>query len=351
MTRDQMLDQMNETAVTTGNGVFKIGEPSLAGIGDASLMDPAAGTWAGLGSLLGTSTAQITVTSAAMLGGRVYLSGLAADGTPTLYALPAAAASKLATIDVTAAAAVGTGGAATVADWRGDAASSLSMRAGDTATWTAVPSAGYTFSKWVDEGGATVSTDAAFSAVASASRTLTAQFEAVGQQRTFDNGVKATLSAGSSEDIETLVVEPRDEAGDEVAGALGDRTLQGDWDAHFTDGKTDGFGTLTLSFPATGDTVQVWEVHAGKLTIGADQAVEDGMASVPTTTLSEFAVTSAPSKASAASGTAAAVAAKSASSTATAKTGDAAVPIALGALALAAAAAGVAIAIRRRKRD
>jgi uncharacterized repeat protein (TIGR02543 family) len=163
--------------------------------------------------------------------------------------------------------------------------------------------AGYTFAGWNTEadGSGTAYADKAtvsnLTAADGGTFTLHAQWSpARVQTRTFAiDGVEVTATlTGSGESIDGLVVEKRSSASDAVAGALGGRTLQGDWDVHFTDGTTEGFGTLTLTFPATGGTVQVWEVHSGALAKGADQAVSGGTASATVTTLSEFAVTSAP---------------------------------------------------------
>jgi surface protein len=169
--------------------------------------------------------------------------------------------------------------------------------------------------------------------------------------------VTATLT-GSSKSIDGLVVARRASASDAVTGALGGRVLQGDWDVYFTDGTTEGFGTLTLAFPATGGTVQVWEVHSGALTRGADQAVSGGTASATVTTLSEFAVTSAADAGSTATtattattaATTTTAAKASTSATATPRTGDGSggAPSALLLAAAGAALAALAAGWRRR---
>jgi C1A family cysteine protease len=96
------------------------------------------------------------------------------------------------------------------------------------------------------------------------------------QTRTYANGVTATL-VGSDESIDDLVVARRDDVPDgelaatpsqEMLSALGNRTLESDWDAYFTDGTTTGFGTLTLSLPASGDEAQVWQLHDGTVADG-----------------------------------------------------------------------------------
>jgi C1A family cysteine protease len=97
------------------------------------------------------------------------------------------------------------------------------------------------------------------------------------QTRTYANGVTATL-VGSDESIDDLVVARRDDIPDgelattpsqEMLSALAGRTLESDWDVYFTDGTITGFGTLTLSLPASGDEAQVWQLHAGTVADGA----------------------------------------------------------------------------------
>jgi hypothetical protein len=192
--------------------------------------------------------------------------------------------------------------------------------------------------------GATVSN---LTTEAGATVTLHAQWRpAQAQARTFAVGgveVTATLT-GSAESIDDLVVERRASASDVVASALGGRTLQGDWDVYFTDGRTEGFGTLTLTFPATGDVVQVWEVHSGRLAEGADQAPSSGTASATVTTLSEFAVVSAPAEA--ATAVTPATSTSSTTTTSTPATGDGTSP-ALPVAIVGACVAALALARRR----
>jgi len=166
------------------------------------------------------------------------------------------------------------------------------------------------------------------------------------------NGVTAVL-VGSGEDIVNLVIEPREAVSDTISSALGARALQSDWDVYFTDGTTEDFGTLTLTFPATGETAQIWELHGGRLVQDADQAVVGGKVSATVTTLSEFAVVDggvapgpspAPTPQNSATGT------PSAAVSSTARTGDAVAPWALAVAALVAAAgAAVVFAARRRR--
>jgi uncharacterized repeat protein (TIGR02543 family) len=192
MTANQSRDQMGIPTVVTGNGLFRIGAASYENVGDATLIDPVAGTWTGLGSLLGTSTSQITVSSGAMLDGKIYLSGV---DEPALYTLPSSVAAKLATTDVTLTASAQTGGTATVQDWRGEAAGTLGVRGGDTATWTATADAGYAFAGWYGADGNKVSPDATYAASATSAATLTARFSANSYTVAFDaNGGTGTMA-------------------------------------------------------------------------------------------------------------------------------------------------------------
>lgn len=152
---------------------------------------------------------------------------------------------------------------------------------------------GYFFAGWNTEadGSGTSYADGATVENLSADDGATVKLYAQWGQKKEMNGVTAVL-VGSGEDIDSLVIEPREAVSDTISSALGTRTLQSDWDIYFTDGMTEGFGTLTLTFPATGGTVQVWEVHSGKLFKGNDQAVSNETVSATVTTLSEFAVTS-----------------------------------------------------------
>ena len=157
--------------------------------------------------------------------------------------------------------------------------------------------AGYTFAGWATaKGGSRAYADGAsvenLATADGAIVTLYAVWVPYTQTKTLENGVVITLT-GSTKTIDQLVVKRHSPASDIIMNTLGNRVLQSDWDIYFTDGTTEDFGTLTLTFPATGDTVQIWEVHNGTLTKGADQQVANGMATVTVTTLSEFAVTAA----------------------------------------------------------
>ena len=374
---------LTRVQTAAGNGIVVAGQSvdgltgATAGIGDLQVVGADASV-RGLGFYgLTPAASGFSVGSMAMYEGRLYIEAidLDTDGeVPQLYTIPDTEQAKLASTDAALTATAEAGGAATVADWRGGAASDITVRQGDTATWTATAQNGYTFDGWYDADGNLASSEAAYSAVATADTALTARFtahtytvtfdanadDAVGtmtgqpmtygtpvalttctlsrpgytfagwntladgsgtsyadgatvsnltatdgdtvalyaqwspivQTRTFDNGVSATLSASPNEDIVALIVVPRSAPSNLVSNALGSHLLIGDWDVYFTDGRTSGFGTLTLSFPATGDTAQIWEVHSGTLSQGAEQTVDGGKVSTTTTTLSEFAVIS-----------------------------------------------------------
>lgn len=149
-----------KSEASVGNGIVLAGE-SLTGYGDLQLVG-IDGSMAKLGSYGLSAADGLTVGSAAMYGGKLYLNCVdhATENANStgLYALPDAAASKLASTDVTvsAAASPAAGGTASVSDWRGSASPSLSVREGDTATWTAEPAAGYHFAGWADASGSAV---------------------------------------------------------------------------------------------------------------------------------------------------------------------------------------------------
>jgi plastocyanin len=167
---------------SVGNGLVIAGQ-TLAGSGDLQLIGTDA-SMTKLGSFGLSSADGLAVGSMAMLGGRLYLncaSRATEDGLSTgLYSLPAAAAAKLATTDVAETASVSAdgGGTAAVSDWRGGTASELSVRSGDTVTWTATADAGHTFVGWYDAAGNEVSSDAVYSATAGTATALTARFSA-----------------------------------------------------------------------------------------------------------------------------------------------------------------------------
>lgn len=146
-------------------------------------------------------------------------------------------------------------------------------------------------------------------------------------------GVTATLT-GSNKDIADLVIDSAT-ASSTVNGALGSQSLLGDYNVYWTDGTTDNFGTLTLSFPASGTTAQVWQVHNGTLTKGSDQTVQNGTVGTTVSTLSEFAVVSGTGSASSSSST-------------SPKTGADTGIVALVTVASLVGAAGVAFALRKK---
>ena len=124
----------------------------------------------------------LTAESQCMYAGNLFLNCVdhATDSAIStgLYTLPADVATKVATTDTTASAAADPagGGTATVSDWRNSAASSLTVRSGDAATWTAVAADGYTFQGWYDADGNLVSDQATYSSRMSADLELTARF-------------------------------------------------------------------------------------------------------------------------------------------------------------------------------
>jgi uncharacterized repeat protein (TIGR02543 family) len=214
---------------------------------------------------------------------------------------------------------------------------------------------GYFFAGWNSEadGSGTPYADAAMVENLSADDGATVKLYAQWEQRKEMNGVTAVL-VGSGKDIRNLVIEPRGTASDAISSALGTRTLQSDWNVYFTDGTTEGFGTLELSFPASGGTVQVWEVHSGKLFKGSDQAVSNGTASTTVTTLSEFAVTSVTdavvTPSTVVSPTTAAAAAVASATTTTPSTGDGSEGMLPVALLAATGAVATAFGARRKRR-
>lgn len=86
------------------------------------------------------------------------------------------------------------------------AVSSLSVRSGDTAIWTATASDGYTFAGWYDIDGNLVSSDASYTALATADRTLTARFAQ-------DATPKLATTGSSGDDVDDSAM-PTAETGD-----------------------------------------------------------------------------------------------------------------------------------------
>jgi uncharacterized repeat protein (TIGR02543 family) len=178
-----------ETKVMTavGNGIVVAADTDF-GLGDLQLVNTSTISATKLGSYGLTSADGLTVGSMAMLRGKLYLQCVGHEGTSAkaasqsassylgIYTLPSAPAAEVATTDVTAAAESDGRGSATVSDWRGSADSSLAVRGGDTATWTAAAENGSTFVGWYDADGNLVSSDETYAAIATADRTLTARF-------------------------------------------------------------------------------------------------------------------------------------------------------------------------------
>lgn len=169
--------------------------------GDTALIAPdedGTWTWTGLGTL-GTSASEgIAVASSAMAGGDVLFAGVdgASDGASGIWSLPDDLAARAGTLARTARATAASGGTASVADWRGEAAGELAMRRGDTAVWTAEADDGFTFAGWYDAAGALVSTDAVHRAALADDTVLEARFTAAGADGG-DAGGSADAGGGS----------------------------------------------------------------------------------------------------------------------------------------------------------
>jgi hypothetical protein len=165
-----------------GNGVVTAGLDAKS-YGDLQLVDIDR-SLVKLGSFGLYAADGLTAESQCMYAGDLFLNCVdhATENTEStgLYTLPVDAAAKVTTTDTTASAAADPegGGTATVSDWRGSAASSLTVRSGDTATWTAIAADGYTFQGWYDADGNLVSDQATYSARVSADRGLVARFAA-----------------------------------------------------------------------------------------------------------------------------------------------------------------------------
>lgn len=181
-----VTDSRNLSCQTgVGNGVATAGL-NAKGCGDLQLVN-IDGSLVKLGSFGLYAAEGLTAQSQYMYAGDLFLNCVdhAIDNTIStgLYTLPVDVATKVATTDTTASAGVDPdgGGTATVSDWRESAASSLTVRSGDTATWTAVAADGYTFQGWYDAAGNLVSDQATYSSRMSADLELTARFAATSE--------------------------------------------------------------------------------------------------------------------------------------------------------------------------
>ncbi|MFZ2757128.1 MAG: S8 family serine peptidase [Atopobiaceae bacterium] len=177
---DNDVDEIEDLPQAAVGGGFVIAGQSATNLGDFQLIGSDASVTR-LGSFGSRSSSGSTVSSMSMLGGRLYLDCVdVGDGSKVhgLFTLPQAAASKLSTDDVTVRADATAGGSATVSDWRDSAASTLDVREGDTATWTATAETGHAFLGWYS-GDTLVSTDATYSVPANEAQALTARFSAI----------------------------------------------------------------------------------------------------------------------------------------------------------------------------
>ena len=181
----------------TGTGIVVAGS-AIEGFGDLQLVGTD-GTLTSLGSYGLSSASGLTVNSMTMCDGRLYLSAIdhsaSTDGARALYSLPTSAAEKLETINMDAWASASSGGTATVADWRGEDSSAISVRQGDTALWTATPDAAHTFAGWYDSEGTLVSTDEHYATPVESDTWLEARFSAKLVTRLWGNGALDTMTA------------------------------------------------------------------------------------------------------------------------------------------------------------
>ena len=173
-------DELEDLPQTAVGGGFVIAGQSATNLGDLQLIGSDASVTR-LGSFGIRSSSGYAVGSMSMLGGKLYLDCVdVGDESKVhgLFTLPEDVASELSPDDVSVTAASTIGGSATISDWRGGAASALSVREGDTVTWTASAHAGYAFVGWYDAAGNEVSGDAIYSTAANSAITLTARFTA-----------------------------------------------------------------------------------------------------------------------------------------------------------------------------
>jgi hypothetical protein len=182
-TDSYVTDSRNLSCQTgAGNGVMDVGL-NAKDYGDLQLVN-IDGTLVKLGSFGLYAAEGLTAESQCMYAGNLFLNCVdhATDSAIStgLYTLPVDVATKVATTDTTASAAADPagGGTATVSDWRKSAASSLTVRSGDAAVWTAVAADGYAFQGWYDADGNLVSDQATYSSRMSGDLGLTARFAA-----------------------------------------------------------------------------------------------------------------------------------------------------------------------------
>lgn len=206
---------LSKIQAPAGNGLVILGE-SEYGLGDAQLVDTVSLTATKLGSFGLSSADGLTTNAAYLYGDRLYISctshtgtnvlstSATSSGTPVtvgLYTLPQQVAEKIVSLDATQTAAAEMGGTATVADWRGTPGTSLSVRRGDTVTWTAKPDANETFAGWYDASGNLVSTEATYTAAPGGATALTARFSAAPTPApaTTDTSAPATTATTSAD--------------------------------------------------------------------------------------------------------------------------------------------------------
>lgn len=192
LSENSARDFIKVVKTSTGTGLLATGH-SFADSGDTMLLNASTEEWTTLGTFGTSQSNGLVVSSATMLGGSVYVAALDASMTDdvarastatatqgALYAFPADVAARLGSLDRSVAASAQEGGTATVADWRGDAATQATVRMQDSATWTAKPSKSYAFNGWYDINGVLVSSNETYHASVLNDTTLTAHFIATG---------------------------------------------------------------------------------------------------------------------------------------------------------------------------
>ncbi len=197
-----MLDFADSVKVATGEGVLLTGG-AYGSSGDTALVAPTASgwEWRSLGSYGTSGSAGFVVMPGDMMGDSLYLPGIdqRPDGGAVggcVYRLPDSAG--LVGFDRAVSVRAGEGGSASVSDAFGGAQdATLTMRAGDTARWSATPQEGYAFAGWYDAAGTLVSSEAAYSAVVLRDVALEARFtladDASGEVAPGGTGTEKTL--------------------------------------------------------------------------------------------------------------------------------------------------------------